>query len=153
MVSVQNLHRPTLWGFFVACTPPLSAEIPGFSVYSPRSVSHRCHPCKTAASHARATPRVRDMWAGLRIGAACWDPDLQGTVIPCLSWWVPSVPSQRIGPCPGTRSRRLTHAAHVTAVECRAGAAAGDPGAPAARRLPQGVRRNHLTGSSRGGAP
>jgi len=31
--------------------------------------------------------------------------------------------------------------------------AAGDPGAPAARRLPQSVRWNHMAGSSRAGAP
>lgn len=37
--------------------------------------------------------------------------------------------------------------------EARGVRAAGDPGAPAARRLPQGVRRNHTVGSSRAGAP
>jgi hypothetical protein len=70
MVSVQNLHRPTLWGFFVACVPPLSTEIPGFSVDSSRSASHRCDLCKTTDSHARATPQVQDLWAGLRIGGS-----------------------------------------------------------------------------------
>jgi hypothetical protein len=82
MVSVQNLHGPTLWGFFFACPPRLSAEIPGLSVDRSRYVSHRCHPFMTAWSHTRAVLLVHDTWAGRRIHATCQGPDLQGQLIP-----------------------------------------------------------------------
>ena len=49
--------------------------------------------------------------------------------------------------------RRLRHRPDLSARHLRGVRAAGDPGAPAARRLPQGVRRNHTAGSSRAGAP
>jgi hypothetical protein len=86
MVSVQNLHRPTLWGFFFACSPLLSARMPGLSIDRFSHVSHLCHPSMSAWSHARATPLVHDTWAGLRTHAPCRGPDLQGWVIPGLTW-------------------------------------------------------------------
>jgi len=44
MVSVQNLHRPTLWGFFFACPPVLSADVRGLSVDRSHHMSHLCDP-------------------------------------------------------------------------------------------------------------
>ena len=44
MVSVQNLHRPMLWGFFFACPLVLSADVRDLSVDRSHHVSYLCHP-------------------------------------------------------------------------------------------------------------
>jgi hypothetical protein len=84
MVSVQNLHKPTLWRFFFARSPHLSADIPGLSVARSRDVSHRCHLFMTVWSHARTILLVCHTWAVRRIHTTCRGPALQGQLIPGL---------------------------------------------------------------------
>jgi len=53
MVSPHNLHRHVLWGFFFACPPLLSAEIPDRSIDRSHHLSCRDAPPMNAWSHAR----------------------------------------------------------------------------------------------------
>ena len=52
MVSVQNLHRPMLWGFFFAYPLVLSADVRDLSVDRSHHVSYLCHPSMNAGSQA-----------------------------------------------------------------------------------------------------
>jgi hypothetical protein len=53
MASVHNLHGSTLWGFFLAHSPILSAEVTGLFVDRSRHVFHSCQVSIEALSHYR----------------------------------------------------------------------------------------------------
>jgi hypothetical protein len=57
MVSVQNLHRPALWGFFLACASLLSAAVTNLSVDRPYHVFPLCHPSMDVYMHTEVNLR------------------------------------------------------------------------------------------------